>query len=460
MNNNKFERELKTILYFIRQYGIAHIKKPVSLKQLENPEDMADFFEQVHKGFYTAQEHIILNLTAILKEKKRIKQVIKQIRITENDKDLVSKETEKIQALDYQESIFRKLADTIAWQLFKNDITTVRRLYLGNEPIDITNSNIESCINAVAHYRNQNPCNFALINDITSFIQVGDITIADADNKCLRFAELKEGNINLDILDTIKNYSENGCDYYLYSKLNDGGTHYSNQFFRILRQMKNDNEVLEVLNTGQGTDLYTGENINIPQKEIEVECFDNLVGELLVQANKKGYAITVVDKCLLVGVYDTVKFPSDVFEIWAKGVKIKTPIYDVRHSLVDPTIQPVFMRFPDAELVSLVSGRKVIKMTIDIDKWFDELGQMGCSYRWLTKKQTSRINSNAKKELKIFEIDGQGIEVTSGDVKTLLTAGIFGRMFSMFVRPKSVLKMFSEVKDYYEDEKFSVSSAQ
>lgn len=69
----------------------------------------------------------------------------------------------------------RKSMDSIAWQLFNYDITVMRRLYYGQELIDITDSNLDSELYYIDEYVKENPEGFVLISDLTSFIQVGDI---------------------------------------------------------------------------------------------------------------------------------------------------------------------------------------------------------------------------------------------------------------------------------------------
>lgn len=79
--------------------------------------------------------------------------------------------------LRYQEMCLRKIIDSIALQIFKYDLSQLRRLCSRQELIDITDSNLESVISFVDWYLNDNPNAFVLISDLTSFIQVGDVVI-------------------------------------------------------------------------------------------------------------------------------------------------------------------------------------------------------------------------------------------------------------------------------------------
>ena len=55
MNEAKLIREIKEIVYYIRQYGINHVEASVD-DIIGNETLAADFYTQVHKGFYFAQE--------------------------------------------------------------------------------------------------------------------------------------------------------------------------------------------------------------------------------------------------------------------------------------------------------------------------------------------------------------------------------------------------------------------
>lgn len=88
MNNTKFSRELKTLIYYLREYGIQHIDfKFNSLDSLPKEQVQIDqFMTQVHQGFFAAQDRTIYLLKKILQEQKRLKvSLAKAIQSTYND---------------------------------------------------------------------------------------------------------------------------------------------------------------------------------------------------------------------------------------------------------------------------------------------------------------------------------------------------------------------------------------
>lgn len=174
----------------------------------------------------------------------------------------------------------------------------------------------------MGNFTNQDTANFALINDLTSFIQIGDITIHDYKNFRTGFIELKEGNVNDEIFNLLDEYSKNECDFYLYSCLKDKGENFENRFFRVVNQIGKNIKVSDTINTGNGIDMSTGLNVKIINEELDVDYFSETINLLLKKSKTNGYAINDVEK-----------FSEQASYVWVKSLDIKTPIYDMKYSL-------------------------------------------------------------------------------------------------------------------------------
>ena len=179
------------------------------------------------------------------------------------------------------------------------------------------------------------------------------------------------------------------------------------------------------------------------KNEIELETFQEIINKLLQECDKKGYAISVIDDCLLLGVYEIDKFPSIAFDIWVNTLEIKMPIVDYRRSIYDPLGFPVFLQpFQDKYILELIQGKKIIKMTIDIEKWLKSFEEDGIKWRWLTEKETARINSKFKGKSGIFSLNKRGLELESKEGKKQhIGEGIFSRIFTGFNTPSSMKKI-------------------
>lgn len=444
----KFERELKLLIYYIREYGIQHMDTKIDFNHFSvDTAVYNEFYAKVHKGFFIAQNNVITFLTKILNEQKELKKELAQVR-QQGDKILSAEIQKSLSYVKYQEFIIRKVMDSIAWQIFHYDLSTMRRLYCGHPAIDITDSNLSSELSYVEYSLNQDPVNFVLISDLTSFIQIGDLVTMDP-HKGITIAELKEGKINNKVFEIINEAAETHCPIYLQQRLDKENDKFVEQFERSLKQIKKSSQVIDAITTGYGTDILTGQKVRIIQDEIELDTYTETVHRLSKECHKKGYSISVIEDCFLIGVYDTTKFSSTAFDFWAKGLKIDMPVFDMRMSFSDPMSYPIFLQpFSDVFIADIVSGRKVIKMTIDIDKWIRGLEENGCTVRWMSKKETARINSNMKGSNKIFDIHGRGIEIQKYGISQYIGQGIFSRMFTAFNTPESMKKLLLATFEY------------
>lgn len=445
MKNIVFERELRLMLNYIREYGIQHCKEKSIEVLSRDPEKMDDFMKNVHKGFLLAQKNAIYLLRKVLKEQKSIKLALKQAR-RERNKDKEKEIKNKLGKVQYQEILIRRMMDSIAWQIFHYDLSVMRRLYYGQELIDITDSNIESEIEYVDRFIESNPGGFVLISDLTSFIQIGDV-ISIAPGQGMRIGELKDGEMNYKVFEIIKDALEVKCPYYIQNQIKDESLKFKEQVFRDIKQITRNLEVSQVLNSGEGKDLFTGLPTKIDDEEIELDTFADIVENLLDQSHHKGHAISVIEDCLLVGVFDETKVSSKAFDNWAESLEIKMPIVDLRQGVTDPMSFPIFiLPFKGSDIIDIVKGKIVIKMTLDIEKWLDTFKERDIKWRWISKKETARINSNLKGKNKIFSLDGCGIEINDKNgASQLIGDGIFSRMFTSFNTPLSMRKYLCTV---------------
>lgn len=442
MKDIKFERELKLLLYYIREYGIQHS----TLTKRDKPGSNAhnNFVANVHKGYMLAQENVVGNLTKVLTEKKQVKKKLKEANRARN-KGSQEECRLLLKKLKIQETSFRKIMDSIAWTLLGFEITDVRKLYGGEEPIDITNSNIESCINYSEHIFSNNPLEFALINDLTSFVQTGDI-LQYKYGESLSVIELKEGIVNEKVFDVLDYFQKSKCDKYLYMTLEEEGNKFKEQLIRNIKQIATGTAVVDTLKTGQGTDRFTGLKVNTEQEQLELATFTDVTSELIKKARSKGYAIIVVENCLSVGVYYNDKFPKRIFSKWMKASKNRTPIYDLRQSLIDPVSYPLFLQpFPKNTIVDIVLGRISILMSIDINTWLAPLEKEGYIVKWLSEKETRRLYGNLKGQAKLLSINGRAIAVEKDDFSIALQGGLFARMFTSFNTPSAMRKYIIEI---------------
>ena len=443
MKDVKFERELKNLIYYVLQYGIH---RSTIKADMPNPsyDEMVAFVTNVHKGFMLAQESVVRNLTEVLQQKKKAKQ---QLKIDNWERNTAAKKADQdlLNKLKFQDYVFRKVIDSIAFILLRYELSDAHRLYCGEEPIDITDSNLQSCIKYSQEIYQKDPMTFALISDLSSFIQAGDILQYRYGEK-VSVIELKEGVVNEKVLETMRFYEQTKCDMFLNLTLEQEGPRFERQLFRTAKQIQKDLSIVDVMNTGRGTDMFTGLNVNVIQDNIEFETFTETVKELLKDARAKGYAISVIDGCLPIGVYYNAKFPKEIFTHWMKVSKIDAPIIDLRQSILNPTAYPIFLLdIPQNSLMDIVLGKVSVLMSLDVNQWLSPLQKDGYKVELMSEKKMKSIYKTKQNCIHPIKTKGKCVVIEKGNVQMLLQGGLLGRMFTMFSTPSSMRKYIVEM---------------
>lgn len=444
MLDNNFNRELKSILHYVLEYGIKHTSFKVDYGKLsKSKEKNVEFISNVHIGFMKAQNLIIQNLLQLGKKRDTIKKLIKELNKQKASKESLEKSKYNLKVIEYKESVLRKIADTIAWQLLGFDRTIIRRLYSFTSQVEIFNSNLKHDLKVVEEIFNSDKTTFPLVNDITSFIQVGDLLVRELDSPDIKLIELKEGKVNDEIAKIVEEYEEIPCDRRLHYQLEDKDEKFKKQFNRYVKQKSTALNKAKIINTGSGTDEVTGLNIQTVKETFYTEHFDEVVASMMKEVDKRNYSLRTIDGCLIVGVYNTSKMSIHTgFDMWKESVGIDFPTIDLRSSVSSPLSYPLFLHpFSINDKVKLINGEKVIYMSLDIDKWLKMFEDKEVNVNILSKKQTARFNTT-QVHSKVFEHKGQAIEIEYKNVKQMLSDGIFERMFNQFLRPSSAIEFF------------------
>lgn len=444
MLDNNFNRDLKSILHYVLEYGIKHTSfKTDHAKHSKSKEKDVEFISNVHTGFMKAQNLIIQNLLQLGKKRITIKKQIKELNKQKGDKGTLDKLKYNLKVIEYKESVLRKIADTIAWQLLGLDRTLIRRLYNFTSQVEIFNSNLKHDLEIVEKIFSGDKTTFPLVNDITSFIQVGDLLVRELDSPYIKLIELKEGKVNDEIAKIVEDYEKIPCGRRLHFQLEEKDEKFKKQFSRYVKQKSTALNKEKIINTGSGTDEVTGLNIQTVNEPFYTEHFEEVVASLMEEVDKRNYSFRVIDECLILGVYNTSKMPIHTgFDMWKESIGIDFPTVDLRNSVSSPLSYPLFLHpFSINDKVKLINGEKVIYMSLDIDKWLKMFEHKGVKVTALTKKQTARFNTTHVHS-KVFEHKGQAIEIEYSNIKQVLSDGIFERMFNQFLRPSSAIEFF------------------
>lgn len=171
------------------------------------------FVARCHEGFHLAQDCILKNVLPLQQRLKSLRADIKRQSKGKKKKEIqrdeelqeLHKETARLLTI---ERAFRRVADMIAWQVFRLNRVFMRSTHTGNDGGGyLSDSNIASAVDAIAQLRK--PGEFYLINDLTLCLGAGagDLTWVKIDQSIV-LAELKTGKENIRILEFLHAYEE------------------------------------------------------------------------------------------------------------------------------------------------------------------------------------------------------------------------------------------------------------
>ena len=202
---------------------------------------------------------------------------------------------------------------------------------------------------------NDSPDSVALMADITSLVNVGDVIVAHLgpEHPEPYVIELKEGAINDRIVSIV--VEEYGTDLaQVPSQVLDGidreiGPHGRRHFERVARQMKRMRNFESLANDDLGEDPETGAPMQHLGPELEVDTYDATLMEMMFSAAKAGNAIGCIDGCLWVGVYYSTLTQGELQknflqEIADRGASVSFPVWNLLGVSTDPRLQPMFIR--------------------------------------------------------------------------------------------------------------------
>jgi hypothetical protein len=452
----EFEKEIREIYYYITRYGI----EKVDHVNLGNTQSQEKFINECHKGYSIAQERILENLLGLERVLIDKNCQLKRSRRKRDSKEIHRLEIE-IYSTKFRILVFHNLADTLAWILIDEQKYIARRLYLGKPCVRLLNSNIES-VRKASNELNKNGLRFALISDLTSFIQIGDLCVIDFNEGTgrIELVEVKEGKMNEICLNFIDSFINTKCPRSMYYFYQQYGEKTLEQVLRVLKQLEKGSQAIDILKEGQGEDYQTGLKIKIPDEPLKLEFYDDFLLKGICKAKEKGWYYGTFDGCIWIGVYLPGVFPdpsivfrlaclADISHIKENPIEkiseqedkiLPYPIADIKQGFYIPLAIPLFLRnIPLEYILDIIMGRIQILLYFDFDVWFKIAENVGIKGKLSTRKQAAKQKRAikdlmcVKNRIPMLEVDGREMYVGDGILVRVLFDGI---------TPKSALSFF------------------
>lgn len=377
-----------------------------------DPSFRRNFLESAHKGMWAAQTEVVNHIRS-------------------SNKLTLS-----------QELLFRGIADSMAWQLIGLQLCYARRLFREHRQPDLRHCNFDSVVSAAEHLVTGEPGSMALISDLTSFIQIGDLlTMGPAGG--LGIVEVKEGEKNKAITDFMNFYLQNGCERALDNFAQREGPKSVEQLGRILRQVGRLSHVTEVMSKGRSIDPDTEENIVIPEDFVFIDTWGKELNQALEEAATKGWAINVIDECLFVGCYShgALRAPGHVvFNFWFDGCggTPNCPRVRLLDAMQMPLALPVFnLDISDEHKFDILFGRKQVCLGINVQSLLTQCEKAGLHVRVASNKEATKLDQTGRHP---YRHNGKAVFIGDGKSDFALMDGVFMRILFHAQRPLHLIK--------------------
>lgn len=207
----QIENDLREAVRLATSYA-ADLFRAEKVKEFDKiPREI--FLARCHEGFDLAQKLILKNILPLEQRLKEVRSKIQERSKGKKKKEIQRDET--LQELRREENrivgisnAFRRVADTIAWQILSMNKTLMRSTHTDRGGSGyLSDTNIASAVEAIEQLRK--PGEFYLINDLTMCLGsgAGDLLHVQAD-RSWAFVELKTGVENKRIFDFLHGFED------------------------------------------------------------------------------------------------------------------------------------------------------------------------------------------------------------------------------------------------------------
>ena len=351
---------------------------------------------------------------------------------------------------------WRRINDSLVWQLFAGQRHVVKRLCLYRERGPLVAANADSAL-AVLEILNGEPLVIAFWNDATSCVDIGDIIKFDESSRSFSLIELKEGRVNKEIIDLITQ----GVDEGIYSRLNAFYERYGDpgikQVERVVRQAVRSNQAVSLMQHEKGTDPVTGKEMEIQELATPDSFYDAELAEVIARAMDRGSAVTVVDGCLWIYADFAPRLTlTEIQNRCANSLLRENPALEeglsrafrakdarravlLSQGLYYPVSRPPFLRNVDPELiVATTCGnfRTRVWLYLDWDAFARVAEGSGGVFSWSTEKEARRERS-APRVMRMELVDGKLPKITVGEVGFGITGANMVQMMFDGLTPRT-----------------------
>jgi hypothetical protein len=311
-------------------------------------------------------------------------------------------------------AVWRRVNDAIVWSIFGMQRHLIKRLCLYHRRVNLLESNPNSAMSTVAKL-NANPRSFALWNDATSFVDIGDVMfVEDGLLPVPQFLELKEGPVNGAIIDVLATEEGSRAQAFATFEARFGKKGVS-QFNRVVRQKSAGDKAIRLMRDDHGIDPVTEHEMRVVESKAEPGSYDDCLRSMLdFTLDRREPAIECIDGCLWLYANADPAVKGGMAGVqFAELLKSKAPHVSLPMTQQNPAwdrdvirnlsagikyqiSKPLFLRNLSAvQVASITYGALSDKVLLylDMDAFGKLIEKTGGNFAWGTKKDVGRIRA-------------------------------------------------------------------
>jgi len=404
---------------------VGHHGNSLTPSEPSNAEEWRQFIGRVHDGWKQAQTKIAsLLIDALARDAVASANIKEKHRLRDKTGQLEAKREAHRIAIEIL--VLRRMLDVILWTIVQGEHATLRRLFIVDGTSSLSAKNINDAM-PVADSINSEPLLMAVCTDMLSLVHVGDLLVSDRLKGGFSFIELKTGAKNHEMSKAAEFAVQSGCqafDEFVRADLNQKDIkHYE----RVKRQAQRNKQIVDTIMNEGGTDQNTGATVLISSlpgpldwSEKIVDCYNQLGAE-------KRWAITTVDECVYVGVYNDQFSAFAGFSAWMKAMKCTSPIYNLMDSFKMPWVRPLGAMLLPLELQRLIlRGDILVMVCLDIQAMITAVNE--CQSGFLSLCSARETADARRLGFEYLELEGCAVKGTRGDQSWNMGAGLRDRV--------------------------------
>ena len=293
--------------------------------------------------------------------------------------------------------------------------------------------------------------NFALITDLTTFIDVGDILLASKNS--LTIVECKSGEVQTQVNEFIEKL---GGDDWMKAVENLAKEHPDKKALKILDQAKRTinqhhkgTKLTNFMKNEGGTDTFSDAEVQIYESKIPEEKYYAELMKAFKEAILPGFSTGVIEDIVFFAIFRDAKvnMAFDVFNAMVDELSGRTHRTDYLFQLDLPIKEPLFFKpFGEEIFFELITGKLKLLLVIDIDRLIELFNSKGMQARWMSRKETSKYLDD-KPMYKPYTQQNQAIEIIVGERVMVLGSQFLTKILLDNVTPSAFVDQY---KSYLE----------